>query len=797
MHKVRLLLSGILFTLSLATPLPAGGQETLVIADSIAGIGLEAVVTGFGMGETLTLTLENPEGIKTAFPINIDTEGKTNITIAGEHTFIAGTYGALLAKTTGKALTHTSVTVLPHHLDTDTSRLTTSHTQILPDGKDAATITVSLRDRYDNPLSGRPVQLISSRPSDRIEGIESVTGHSGLQTFAVSTHTPGSFTLRGMDLLSGQLLDDTIEISAGSIPDGIGNRTTSLQGTSPLFYAQVSDQSAADHFDISAPQTLAVGVEAQKVVIRAVDRTGNTVENYLGTVLFSSTDPAATLPAFGQYTFVARDLGQREFPLSLKFQQTGDQIFRVEDKQSRNMTGEATIRVTGGTRIPDERRILITSHEDGEYINATDILLEGSGPPFINLLVTGGIDDARSETDRTGFFSTPLRLNPTQRDFTIRVMDERRDYDSGSIHLILDTEAPDIAEISFSPEDPKEETNVLLVVKSESGLEAVAVRMEKDSEEKFLTENPTASGTYQLLFAAPEAKAYQPTIIARDRAGNVTEIRTTLTVTKQGLTRVQNVRATPDINSVKLEWDPLEEEVDEYRIYVGEEPENFLYNLDTGRATTKATVAGLTPGRTYYFAVTALKDNRESGEKSELVEARVKGLTLDVTGLDSSLLIEWSSLTVDVPLESFRLEYGVRPGTYTEQRQIHGELRAYTLRDLLNGVTYYLRLTPITVTGNVLEDLAALGQGTPQALVPGFRPGPADPIPADAPLGSTVHVRTPKTPGSGIPPMALWLTGGLTPLAALLYLHRRRRMQRDILFLHAIQSQYTRATDLL
>ena len=103
MHKVRLLLSGILFTLSLATPLPAGGQETLVIADSIAGIGLEAVVTGFGMGETLTLTLENPEGIKTAFPINIDTEGKTNITIAGEHTFIAGTYGALLAKTTGKA----------------------------------------------------------------------------------------------------------------------------------------------------------------------------------------------------------------------------------------------------------------------------------------------------------------------------------------------------------------------------------------------------------------------------------------------------------------------------------------------------------------------------------------------------------------------------------------------------------------------------------------------------------------------------------------------------------------------
>lgn len=797
MHKVRLLLSGLLFLLSLITPFPVGGQETLTIADSIAGIGLEAQITGFGAGEILTLTLENPEGIRTSFPVHTNHEGKANFTIPGEHTSTAGTYDALLTKPTGQVLTHMSVAVLPHHLDTDTSRLTTSHTQILPDGKDAATITVSLRDRYGNPLPGRPIELISSRSEDKIKSTDGVTSTQGTQTFALSTDTPGTITIRAMDLLSGQLLDKAIELHAGDIPDGIGNGTMPPRGTAQMFYAQVSDGSAVDHFDIGAPETLAVGVEAQKVVIRAVDRSGNTVENYLGTAVFSSTDSEATLPAFGKYTFVARDLGQREFPLSLKFQQTGEQIFRVEDKQNRNIIGEATIRVTGGTRIPDERRILITSHEDGTYINTTDILLEGSGPPFINLLVTGGIADAQSETDRTGFFSIPLRLNPAQRDFTIRVMDERRDYDSGSIHLILDTEAPELSDISFSPENPKEEGSVLLVVKSEPDLKEISVRMEKDAEAKLLAENPTASGTYQLLFPAPKAKGYQPVIAARDHAGNITEIRTMLTVTAQDLTRVRNVRATADINSVKLEWDPLEEDVDEYRIYVGEEPENFLYNLDTGRAVTKATVAGLVPGRTYYFAVTALKDVQESSEKSELAEARVQGLTLDVSALDSSLLIEWSALTVDVPLESFRLEYGVRPGTYTEQRQIHGELRAFTLRDILNGVTYYLRLTPITVTGDTLEDLAALGQGTPQALVPGFRPGPGDPIPTDLPIGSAIHVRTPKTPGSGIPPVAWWIAGGLTPLVALAYLHRRRCFQRDILFLRTIQSQYLHATDPL
>jgi len=69
----------------------------------------------------------------------------------------------------------------------------------------------------------------------------------------------------------------------------------------------------------------------------------------------------------------------------------------------------------------------------------------------------------------------------------------------------------------------------------------------------------------------------------------------------------------------------------------------------------------------------------------------------------------------DVPLASYLLEFGVQGEEFTESRFLNGELREYTLRDLLNAVPYQLRLTPISVTGQKVEDLSATGEGTPSA----------------------------------------------------------------------------------
>ena len=81
---------------------------------------------------------------------------------------------------------------------------------------------------------------------------------------------------------------------------------------------------------------------------------------------------------------------------------------------------------------------------------------------------------------------------------------------------------------------------------------------------------------------------------------------------------------------------------------------------------------------------------------------------------DSALFLEWA-FPEEKPLSSFLLEYGAEKGTYTERRVLNGALRAFTLRDLLNGVTYYVRLTPVATTGDVLSDLSAVNAGAPEA----------------------------------------------------------------------------------
>jgi len=839
--RISLILFRFIAATTLAVPFSAHSQGAvprepesfygvLSAEDSIAGIGTEIAVQGFASNTVLSFTVHTPDGLSFPVQLKTDRNGEGIELLSGERTRKAGSYSVQ------RKDVQTFFEIFPDRVYAQNSSILSTRPFIDPNGQDTVEITVTIRDRYGNPLSRRPVELISSRSGDYVQLLSGETDASGTQKFTISTNEPGNIVLRAVDLLSGETIEGSAHITAGSqftaaMPRGIDNlygvgnnpfshtpyptqpspraqtRGRSMYYSTPWgqYTAQVSNGfDIIDHFEISAPDTLAAGVEAQKIIVRAVDRNGLTVENYTETILFSSSDPNAILPAFGSYTFAPRDLGQREFPLALQFQTPGEHVFRVEDETSSNVFGETVILVAGSSIIPIDRKIIIASHQDGQVINTTEITLEGKAPPFVNLLVTGGQTDVMGDTDNSGTFSMTILLNPNQRDFTIRIRDEQGQYDSGDLHLILDMSGPLVGNISFSPQEPAQGQNVLLVVESEPGLSKVTMTLSRPNGETDtleLREATTASGTYQLLFQAPSAGAYQPTIRAIDKAGNITDVRTTLTVGLPGLLKVYNVRAEPQKNAVALEWDAVPDDIDGYRIYVGEGPDDFLYHLDTGRPITKATVSGLLPGRIYYFSLTALMGDVESDEKSDVVSARVVGLTLDITEQDASLFVEWSSLPNNVPLDSFFLEYGTEPGKYTEKRNLHGELRAYILRDLLNGITYHLRLTPITVTGDILEDLAAMGQGMPQTLIPGFRPGPADPAPQfdlsgqetptyRPPIGATTLERVPRAYPSGIPGQWSWIALGIAAIVIGFHLKRRRKLRSEAAILRSIQTRY-------
>ncbi len=784
-------LTRIFFTaLALLLPLSAEAVGNISANDSIAGLGMTVMVQSAPADAVLSIT--SPDGKHAKIPVSGNAQA---LNVSGKYTRVAGTY-TLGLEANGKMVAgEITVAVLPGTMDSAISDIQAWTPHIAANGKDAAEITVTLRDAYGNVLAGRPVTLVSSNQDDEITAVTPETGADGVQHFSLRSFSAGTSTVRAVDLLSGNTLMSSADIRTGNTAAMGGDRLVSMGSTDResgrRFYGQVSTQSfdLIDSFEIIAPLTLPLGEEAPKITIRAIDKSGNIVEDYAGTVTFESTDANATLPNFGTYTFKSRDLGQKSFPLVLKFNTPGDQIFRVKDTSDAGITGEATIKVGGSLQGAAPSGITVTSYKDGDYVSTLNIVIAGTGPKYANLIVMGGAADANGTTDADGKFSIPVTLSATQRDFTIRVRDDAGRNDSGPIHLILDLTPPTVTSITFAPVQPESNEKVLVVVKSDAGLATVTMKIDETSAAIPLLENSAASGSYQGFFTAPAAGSYQPAITTVDKAGNSVDVRTTFTVGAQGLAPVLNVKGEPRVNAVLLQWDAFSDPVDGYRIYVGESMQNFLYTLDTGRVTTKATVAGLTPGKTYFFAVTALKGALESKTKSQVIQAAPLGLMLKVTPGNGALQIKWDSLSTKLPLSSFILEYGVEPDTFTETRTLNGALRDYTMRDLLNGVTYYMRLTAVTVTGDQLRDLAAKGQGAPSGS--GFQPGPRDDIPSG--IGSHaggIKNPPPTSPSSGLPTVA-WIAAIVLGLLGAFYGYKQQRKHRHAAaFLQTIQRQY-------
>jgi hypothetical protein len=804
MHKTSLRIACLL-TLLFPTLTFAG---TVHVEDTIAGLGTDIEIEHLSGNEKGIATVLPPFGPEKEIHFQADAEGKAIVRLHGEDTEEAGTYTVLLEDSSESTV---QFTVLPDSIDTTNSSIQSAEASLRANDTDTVTVSVIIRDRFSNPLSGRPVSLISSRTSDAIASITSETDNQGEQMFSISTREPGTITLRAIDLLSGKTLaaqsNLVAEIEGGNYvggytaPSRYNDRDyTQTAYGKPLFgsaqnpyRAQLTQFDVLAGFEINAPRELQTNEDAS-ITIRAVDHNGQTVEDYVGTVILRSTDPAAFLPLSGEILFLPQNLGEKRLTLGLRFRTSGEHILHAEDSTNPTLSGEAMIMVGGSNGQPAEKLITVTSHSDGSSVSTFDITLEGEGPPFINLLVTGGTQDTRGESLQDGTFSIPVQLNQGQVDHTLRLRDDTGRYDSGDIHLKLDTVAPVIGTITFTPVEPIEEESMTISVESDEELDEIRVMLA--DKEIPLSVGSAGSGSYQGTLEAPDAGTYQPAIIAVDKAGNETEVRTTMTVKQAPLPTVQNIHALPQSNSVTLTWDEITTEpVSGYRIYVGESEDDFLHTLETNPSATSATVAGLTPGITYYFAVTAFQGGRESEKPSEIISVTVLGIQLNITPQDGALLLEWTSLGNDIPLSAFQLEYGVEKDQYMEKRILNGEMENVVLRDLLNDVTYFVRLTPITTTGDILEELATVGEGTPSTDQPGFHASPSDPIPYVP--GSVidtsppnVHQGAPITAMTGIPLSMKWMVTLIGIFVIGYAIHFRRKREAMSSFLRTMEHRY-------
>lgn len=812
-------------------PLTGSAAATLSVSEIIAGVGGEARIEGLAPDTTGTVRATSPSGRTFDVPFTTSRQGTAFARILGTHVQESGTYRALLALKSG-SLAETSFVVLADKFDARRSSVTASSDRLLADGQSSVNVTVKITDRFGNPLSGRPVELIASRTEDQVRASSSTTGEDGIISFTVKTTKAGSITLRAFDLLSALTLDETATVTASV--SGIGSDVGTMYpsypiapqygGYMPYFppypyypsYGGFDPLNASlfgglrgqvtfgeiDRFELKLnPQTIKTN-DAASLTVTALDRDGKIVQDYTGRpTIFSPTDSTATVPNVGtgengkgSFLFDPRSLGSQQLPLSIVFRKSGKQKLRVEDRSGAKVVfGEVEADVTGDDVILESDRIAITYPVKNGFVNDTTFTLTGNGPIYSDLEITvlGGSKDLFiAETDGQGAFSTTITLTPGRDSYLLRVKRKDGRGDSGDIPFQVDATAPFVQSTIFNPEKPQPKDNVLMTVITDAGS---TVKVTVKDQEYSLVPNSSKPDQYQVAFPAPEAGNYQLLLVVTDAAKNVTQQRINFKVHPEGFPIVRNVRAEVINNQVKLMWEQVDGATS-YNIYVGESPDNLLL-ISTGRAVGEALISDLKPGKQYVFAVSATDGGRESVDKSEFVSARPLGASLAIESQNEALQLK-IEYPGEIALGAWVVEYGV--DTYTERRLFNGSMRVIPLRYLLPEVRYKVRVTPVGINGEAFTEQAAESEGQVLAAT-GFHPLPGELVSAlPGPDLSTppdaLHDAAPSTAQSGLPYPGLLAAFAIAAAASLILVYNQRRAQsRGAEFLKTMEERYQKS----
>ena len=128
----------------------------------------------------------------------------------------------------------------------------------------------------------------------------------------------------------------------------VGNRSITVSdATAPSLTSTTQTQvtpAAATSFAVTGTTSTTAGV-GQSITITAHDAFGNIATGYTGTVVFSSTDVQAGLPA--SYAFTTADAGVHTFSATLKT--AGSQTITVKDAASTAVAGHIGINVTAAS----------------------------------------------------------------------------------------------------------------------------------------------------------------------------------------------------------------------------------------------------------------------------------------------------------------------------------------------------------------------------------------------------------------------------------------------------------------
>jgi len=619
--------------------------------DSIAGYPAHIYSSRTLADKNVIFNVTKPDGTILSIPVLSDKTGVAEFDLYDFHTQKAGEY-KVSAKLEESAASELNIfRIYADEVSDFGSKVDASKLVANSDGIDKIYLTVTLADKYNNPIKDHSIEVISSRPEDKIQKIssKSFTDENGKIMFAVSSAKKGVSVYSFMDSTTNQVLKTRLEIAYTSLKDAGGFIEDAYAETGVIAKLSFSDLplSISPNSDVS-------------FTLSALDSEDAVVPNYSGSVHFSaegSNSVYAKLP--NDYTFdVDMDTGIKQFsgPNSLNFSQPGTYIVVATDLNDFTIRGETEIVVgTGGNTttppatVPSDE-IIISSPTAGTY-GDKQLPITGTAPEGAQTVQIFDNDVNIGSTqveDNMSYTYQPTQLQDGQHKvFVVALdMDGTILMTSEEVNFTIDSTPPEVLGIKFTPSKGIKTGDVIdITVTSDASVSQGAVVFNVDIAE--LESDPNEPTHYLASIQAPlEAGTYPIDVILVDDLGNEGSYEdvATVEVTDAGTASVTGndetppdevtppadekpgdvfgVTSTPSDQRVSLNWQPATDDkgIKNYKIYYGLSAANLNMSVITQDNKTTWYIPNLKNGNEYFFAVSSIDTTgQESENRSSLV----------------------------------------------------------------------------------------------------------------------------------------------------------------------------------
>jgi len=607
--------------------------------DTIAGYSTVLRTSELEANKDITFTIINPNGELSTIDATTSAEGIAITDLSDYYTQTAGEYQVSIENIKNY------FTVFPEQVSDQNSTIYPNE-QISTTGEKAE-LQVKISDKYQNPISGHNIKLISSSTNDTIKSKTETTDQNGEIIFEIKSYEKGINTYSIYDATINQ----TLSIKAKIIYTGenlqtqiqnqninSNNKNTNIQISSipKASYAAQNYRSQTeisnagnssgpiDHLKFEEiPETITEG-NPFSMKITAYDEKEQKVMNYGSEIRFSvsgSSANYATVPE--DYTFTAEDQGEHTFALAFILQQEGEYELTITDLNNLDINTKQTLTVTKeSTNIANtSSEVSITNPTTGTYSTNTHLISgkakEGAGIKIFDneIAVTELVADLEGN-----FSYTTTTLTDGKHVIYAAEINEIGTIlnVSKTITLTIDTSTPELGAVLLDKNgEIPAGSPVNIRVETENKLTSLKIEINSQTYELDYNEK----GYYEGAFQAPvEFGEYTIDFLLEDELGNTSKIEKYAKF-KVGASVDFDAKVSPptvtklivkaEESKVSLKWNKVTKsanKISHYRVYYGLAPNELNNAIDTFTDTNQWYIPNLVNDQKYYFAVVAVDE---------------------------------------------------------------------------------------------------------------------------------------------------------------------------------------------